>query len=326
MKIIITGATGSLGAYLLRYFAKSGHEIIALGRSENPPQKLLDLADTYIKADIREPFQLPEADICIHAAAMSDDSGSRDDFYQSNVVGTQNVLAAAVGCNTFIQVSSSSVYYPSEQPLSEADAGQPSLKKLSNYGWSKLLAEQEVEKASSFERVFILRPRVLYGAGDKMIMPRLMRMVKSETFNCPGPMAIAVSMTHYDNFCHAIEACLDSPLRGTHIFNLADEETYQLIEASRLILEAIYGHRLAERQIPESLVKVLGFLHIGGLSPLLVRALTKPMVLDQTAIKTHTNYEPKRSLQEALTEISAWVSQIGGPAVLAKADRSLAWL
>ena len=159
-----------------------------------------------------------------------------------------------------------------------------------------------------------------------MIMPRLMRMVKNETFNCPGPMDIAVSMTHYDNFCHAVEACLDSPLRGMHIFNLADEESYKLIEASRMILEAIYGRRLAERRIPVGIVKLLGRLHLGGLSPLLVRALTKPMVLDQSAIKSHTNYQAKRSLQESLTEISAWVKQIGGPEVLAKADRSLPWL
>lgn len=326
MKIIITGATGSLGAYLVRYFAQAGHQIIALGRVADPPQKLLALATQYIQADIKQAFELPQADVCIHAAAMSDDSGSRDDFYQANVIGTQNVLAAAGNCSAFVQVSSSSVYYPSDEPLREADAGKPALDKLSNYGWSKLLSEQAVEKIAHFERAFILRPRVLYGPGDKMIMPRLMRMVKNGIFNCPGSMAIAVSMTHYDNFCQAIEACLDSPLRGTHTFNVADDQEYQLIEASRLILEAIYGRRLAERRIPVTLVKLLGRLHLTGLSPLLVRALTKPMVLDQSAIAKATGYKAKRSLQECLPEISTWIKQIGGPAVLAQADRSLPWL
>jgi len=54
--------------------------------------------------------------------------------------------------------------------------------------------------------------------------------------------------------------------------------------------------------------------------------LTKPMVLDQTAIKSHTKYQAKRSLKESIPEISAWVKQIGGPEVLAKADHSLPWL
>ena len=69
MKIIITGATGSLGAALTIYFSEQGHEIIATGKSDCPPEKLLAVAK-YLQNDITKPFTLPDADICIHTAAI----------------------------------------------------------------------------------------------------------------------------------------------------------------------------------------------------------------------------------------------------------------
>ncbi|MEL6654323.1 MAG: NAD(P)-dependent oxidoreductase, partial [Bacteroidota bacterium] len=162
MKILITGATGSLGAYLVRYFANQGHEIIASGRMTTPPAALMNVASEYVQADINDPVSLPAVEVVIHAAARSDDQGKYADFHRANVMGTRHVLQA-VHCQTFIQVSSSSVYYPSGQALREADAGRPRLEKLSHYGATKYLSEKEVEKAKSFERAFILRPRVLYG-------------------------------------------------------------------------------------------------------------------------------------------------------------------
>ncbi len=53
MKVLITGATGFVGAHLVRYFSAMGFEIIALGRSLKPPKNLLKLA-SYISFDFED--------------------------------------------------------------------------------------------------------------------------------------------------------------------------------------------------------------------------------------------------------------------------------
>src|SRR5436190_6123471 len=123
MKIIITGATGSLGAFLIRWFSNKGHEIIGLGRTKTPPENLLKHA-AYLHGDITGPLEFPMADVCIHTAAIADDKASKNNLHNTNVEGTKNVANAAKHCNMFIHVSSSSVYLHSNKLLAENMAGE----------------------------------------------------------------------------------------------------------------------------------------------------------------------------------------------------------
>jgi len=66
MKIIITGATGFVGAHLVRHFSSIGHEVIALGRQEEPPKGLNFFAQ-WQKVDLTEKVKQLEADVFIHA-------------------------------------------------------------------------------------------------------------------------------------------------------------------------------------------------------------------------------------------------------------------
>ena len=54
MKLLITGANGSLGAYLTRYFASKGHTIIALVRKDD--SKDVAALALVVQADIRNPL------------------------------------------------------------------------------------------------------------------------------------------------------------------------------------------------------------------------------------------------------------------------------
>lgn len=324
MKIIITGATGSLGASLIRYFYKKGHEIIASGKDTHPPDILLEYA-TYVSADISQPFELPTADICIHTAAFSDDHGERTKFFQANVKGTENVINAASSCHTFIHISSSAVYLPEDEPIVENIAGNQNNKLLSDYGASKLASENTVHEKSKHEKCFILRPRGLYGEGDKKILPRMLKLVKNNKIYSPGKMQVNVSMTHYRNMAHAIECCLSSPLNGIHTYNVADEKEYILIDVLRNICREIYGIALPEKLLPINLLKIMSFLQIGGMTPLLIRSLTKNMVLDISKIKKEINFRPEMDIYKSLNEIGSWIKYIGGPEVIKKAAKELAW-
>jgi nucleoside-diphosphate-sugar epimerase len=324
MKIIITGATGAFGAAMVRYFSSKGNEVIAIGRVPNPPEELLSMA-TYLQRDICNPYDLPEADVCIHGAALSDDKASEKELFQPNVIGTKNTVEAAVNCRTFIFISSSSVYLPDPEPITEDMAGKQNNRLLSPYGKSKLASEEMLKATYTGERCFILRPRAFYGPGDTQIMPRMLKLVKNEVFNKPGALEINLSMTHYDNIARAIECCITSDLKGVKIYNVADEEVYRMIDTLRALFKTLYKRTLPEKSIKIGLLKILAFFRIAGFTPLLVRALTQNMVLDISKIKNELGYRSGIAFQESLPEISLWVDRIGGPEELRKGNKDDIW-
>lgn len=324
MKIIVTGATGAFGAAMTKYLVNKGHEVIATGRTDNPPQALLDIAQ-YIQADITQPFELPNADVCIHGAALSDDKATPEELYKPNIEGTKNVVKAAKNCRQFIFISSSSVYLPGQDPITEDMAGKQDNKLLSPYGMSKLLSEEALKEVFEGDACFILRPRAFYGPGDTQILPRMMKLVKNDVFNRPGELGISLSMTHYENIGKAIECCVESELKGVHTYNVADSAQYIMIETLRELFKTIYGHPLREKKIPIALLKFLAFFRIGGFTPLLVRALTKNMVLDTHKIEKELGYRGVITFEESLEEIGKWVNCIGGPEVLKSGNKSIIW-
>ncbi|MDX1446351.1 NAD(P)-dependent oxidoreductase [Lishizhenia sp.] len=324
MRIIITGATGAFGGAMVRYFVAKGHEVIATGRDNNPPKELLKLAK-YIQADICTPYELPEADICIHSAAYSDDKAPLKSLYTPNVVGTRNTLKAAQNCDKFIYISSSSVYLPDSLPIQEEMAGNQNNKLLSSYGQSKLLAEEVIENEFQKEQCFILRPRAFYGVGDTQIIPRILKLVKNNQFSRPGKMDIKVSMTHYDNMAKAIELCMASSLTGIRTYNIADDDEYILIENVRKLIKALYPQKISEKEISILLLKVLAFFKIGGFTPLLVRGLTQNMVLDLSKIKRELGYTSAITFDDTLKDLSQWVEAIGGVKHLQAKEKLRLW-
>lgn len=324
MKIIITGATGAFGAAMVRYFSAKGHEIIAVGRTENPPKELLNMA-LYLQHDICEPYDLPEADVCIHGAALSDDKATDKELFMPNIMGTKNTVLASKKCKKFIYISSSSVYLPDSLPLSEDMAGNQNNHLLSSYGKSKLAAEEMFQKTYLGEAGFILRPRAFYGPGDTQIMPRMMHLVKNGIFNKPGNLEISLSMTHYDNIASAIESCMVSDLKGIRTYNVADQEEYIMIDTLRALFKTIYKKTLPEKKINSTILKFLGFFRIAGFTPLLVRALTQNMVLNLSKIENELGYKSIISFDESLAEIGQWVEQIGGAEALITGDKKMIW-
>lgn len=325
MKVIITGATGALGRALTLHYSGKGDEVIATGRMKNPPANLLKHA-MYICADITEQIELPEADVCIHAAALSDDKGAEKDLYVANVTGTENVVRALKPSTTFIHISSSSVYLPTDSVIKEEIAGNQDRSQLSGYGKSKLLSEEKLVDISSFERCYILRPRALYGAGDIKILPRMLKLVKKDKIFRPGSMEVNVSMTHYSNLCHAIDCCITSEKKGIHTYNVADNDMYILIDVLRSLTKEIYGSSLEEKHVPIALLKLMATFGINGMSKLLVRSLTKDMVLDTSKIRSELKYDPSTTFDSRVKEIGDWVKRAGGVELVKGEGKELAWV
>src|ERR1700724_1493059 len=99
MDMLVTGGTGFLGKRLAIALLERGHRVRILGRNMAPVQALLVQGARPVVADLRDREAVIAAcagvDVVFHVGALSAPWGRRADFFETNVGGTEAVLA---GC------------------------------------------------------------------------------------------------------------------------------------------------------------------------------------------------------------------------------------
>jgi dihydroflavonol-4-reductase len=100
MKILVTGASGFFGSRLVPALVALGHEVVTFGRSKNIPA-FADLPVAHVIGDLASIDSLTGAmsgvDIVFHMAGLvSYRRADYDKLYQANVIGTGNVMEAAL--------------------------------------------------------------------------------------------------------------------------------------------------------------------------------------------------------------------------------------
>ena len=312
MKIIISGVTGFVGAHIFRHFAKMEHQLIGLGRAKTPPTGLTSFGN-YQCLDLSHDFDPQEADCVIHCAGYANDRGSWPDFYQNNVVTTQHIFSK-IKAPIFINISSASIYGYSPEPIQEheVDAGaMPSL-----YGKSKWQAEEYLQSnQAQKESITILRPRAIYGTHDRILLPRILAFGQSGKMKLPGDGRVQLSMTHIDNLIAAVSLAIEQRRPGCHVYNVADELSYEFREVVHSLLSGVMNQEIPIREIPKPVVRLLVQVtsSLGLPFPLTPQSfdyITKPRLLNIEKIKKELGYRAKTNFHEALPDIVRWARTI----------------
>lgn len=160
LRIAMTGATGFVGAEALEQALADGLRINALTRRAQPPRAKLKWVPGSLEDASALDTLVRDADAVIHIAGVVN-APDREGFEAGNARGTMAVVDAMRrrGIRRLVHVSS----------LAAREPG------LSDYGWSKDLAEKHV-KASGLDWT-IVRPPAIYGPGDQEML-ELFRMAK----------------------------------------------------------------------------------------------------------------------------------------------------
>lgn len=172
LSVLVTGASGFIGANFLHELVKRGNRPTALLRPNTSTWRLrtLDSCVRYLRVDITDvdavhrAFHDTNADVVIHAATHGAYAYQRDfeTIVQVTLSGTKNVLDAAIASGTklFINLGSSSEYGPKSDSMCEADIALPDRE----YGLCKLAQTHLCRNYSSFAmRVVTLRLFSVYG-------------------------------------------------------------------------------------------------------------------------------------------------------------------
>ncbi|RXZ79380.1 NAD-dependent epimerase/dehydratase family protein [Paenibacillaceae bacterium] len=326
MNVLITGATGFLGNNATCRLLAEGHQVTALGRNEAAGRRLAASGARFVPIDLA--VMTPELaaplfagqQMVIHCAALSSPWGAYDDFYQANVIATENVVRScrAAGVERLIHVSTPSVYFDFREQTGITENSPLPRRSANAYAHTKRLAEAVVDAAfAEGLPVVTLRPRALFGPGDTAIFPRLMRANERGFVPLIGGGQALMDLTYIDNVTEALICCMraDAAVLGNK-YNITNGEPTSLFE----LLQRIFGELgipFRHRSIPYPLAYgAAGLMELGARmtqsrkEPLMTRytvgTLAFSQTLDISRAARDLHYRPQVTVEEGIRRFCSW--------------------
>ena len=248
-RVLLTGVSGFVGGALgMHLRSAGGYHVTGVSRSAARSGSV----DSFFAHDLTKP--LPDTgnryDVVVHCAALSAPWGPPAAFRAQNVEATRNVIdyARRCGCTQFVFISSSSVYYQHGDQWNLTEETPFPAKPINVYAATKLEAERLVQ-ASGLPAV-ILRPRAVFGPGDTVLFPRILRAAQRGVLprmrrrDGASPQG---DLIYIENLCYYIERAIAENARGA--FNLTNGEPVDLYRFLGTIFAEL-GYPPVMRSVP----------------------------------------------------------------------------
>lgn len=303
--VIVTGASGFVGANLLPRLRRDNHVVIAVARGATP---VVGASETITSPRFEATPQLTAALVgasaVIHLAArvhvMRD--AAQDpltEYRQANVAGTLSLAraAAASGVRRFVFLSTIKVNgesTPLGQPFHETDQPAP----VDPYAISKLEAELELRAlaAATGMELVIIRLPLVYGPGVRANFQSLIRIVRRGWPLPLGAVHNLRSLIGVRNLADVIVRCLDHPKAAGETFLVSDGEDLSSPELVRRLARAM-NRRSRVVPVPVSL------LHAGA-SLLnkrdLLQRLADSLQVDSSKVRAVLDWAPPHTVDQEL--------------------------
>jgi UDP-glucose 4-epimerase len=267
--VLVTGAAGFIGRRLCRRLQDSGRAVHALLRqpAAGPWSAVfpVQLGVDPIPAEI---FYKHQVDTVLHLAgkahALAERPGEGAEYQQINVDGTRMLLDAAMaaGVQRFVYFSSvKALAEPGEHCVDEDWRPAPA---TDIYGRSKYEAEQLVLAAgrASGMHVCCLRPALVYGAGVKGNLLRMMQAIDAGSFPPVPDTGNRRSLVHVEDLIQAAMLAAENPAANGKTYIVTDGRDYTTREMY-VMMAAALGRKVPGWTVPAWILRGVG--HIGDL-------------------------------------------------------------
>lgn len=327
MKILITGASGFIGSFIVEEALNRGFETWAAVRRSSSLDFLHDERIHLIELNLSSKEQLVEQlrgkgfDYVVHAAGVTK-CLNKADFHRVNTEGTRNLVEALLEVKMplkrLVYMSSLSVFGAIKEKMPydeirEDDTPRPN----TEYGRSKLAAEQYLASVESKLPYVILRPTGVYGPREKDYF-MMAKSIKQHIDFAVGFQRQDITFVYVTDVVQAVFLALEKGKAGRQYF-LSDGEVYQSTTFSDLIHEELGRPWWLRITAPTWVLRILTFFgeYAGRISgKVTVLNKDKYNILKQrnwrcdiTPARKELGYEPKVKLKEGVRATIAWYKE-----------------
>jgi len=304
---LVTGGAGFMGSHVAEHLLNLNHEVVVLddlsgGYTDNVPAQAIFAQGSILDEKlIDQLFEKYRFDYVYHLAAYAAEGLShfiKRFNYMNNLVGSVNLINAAVNYNVrcFVFTSSIAVYGSGQTPLSEAMIPCPE----DSYGIAKLAVEQDLKVSHEMFGLdyVIFRPHNVYGEKQNIadryrnvVGIFMNQLLKGEPMTIFGDGSQMRAFTHIDDIAPTIANCVQNPEARNQIFNIGADEPYTVETLANIVASAMN--------------KKCDILHLDA------RNEVKVAFSDHRKAESVFGRQDKTSLELGINKMAQWVREHG---------------
>ena len=304
---LVTGGAGFIGSHVAEHLIQMGHRVVVLDDLSGGFQANVPAGADFVEGSILDDglvnrlFREYQFDYVYHLAAYAAEGLShfiKRFNYQNNLIGSVNLINAAVNCEVraFVFTSSIAVYGAGQTPMIEDMVPVPE----DSYGIAKLAVEQELKASHEMFGLdyVIFRPHNVYGErqniGDRyrnVVGIFMNQLLKGEAMSIFGDGEQRRAFTHIDDVAPIIASSVNFEAARNQVFNVGADVPVTVNHLADVVAEAMGSERRAAHLPPRNEVK-LAFA-------------------DHQKAEQAFGSRSKISLEDGIQRMAAWVKQHG---------------
>jgi dihydroflavonol-4-reductase len=265
VKVFVTGGTGFIGGHVVRRLRERGDDVRALVRSPDKAAALRDAGCELIAGSLTDSVAIRDGmegcDAAIHGAAIYEvgipDSRHRA-MYEANVLGTENVLRAALDTKIgkIVYVSTVAAFGNTRGQVVDETYEHPGGGYTSYYEQTKVEAHKVAKRLIADEGLpcVIVQPGGVYGPDDHSAVGKQLHDFLAGRMPLLAFPDVGFNMVHVEDVADGVLLALDKGKPGeAYVLGSQITTMRELIET----LAKVSGKKAPKRAIPTSLMKAM---------------------------------------------------------------------